>query len=179
VAGLLICFRNAGSRNSQEESFEEWLEKDKRVLIHAGGKSRRLPAYAATGKILTPIPVYRWERGQKIDQKLLDIQLPFYHRILSRSPGRLNTLIASGDILILNDENFGELPDVDVVLFGTWTEAVQATRHGVFFCHRNNPGELSFILQKPSAGRIQELIENYYFLMDVGVWLLSPRAIKK
>ena len=161
------------------ESFEEWLEKDKRVLIHAGGKSRRLPAYASTGKVLTPIPVYRWRRGQKIDQKLLDIQLPFYQRILNRSPERLNTLIASGDILILNDEDFDELPDVDVVLFGTWTEAVQATRHGVFFCHRNNPDELSFILQKPSTGLIQELIENYYFLMDVGVWLLSPRAVKK
>lgn len=160
-------------------NFEAWMESEKRVLIHAGGKSRRLPAYAATGKILTPVPVYRWERGQRIDQKLLDIQLPFYQKILSRSPERLNTLIASGDILIINEEEFGELPDVDVLLFGTWTEAVQASRHGVFFCHRNNPEELSFVLQKPSISRIQELIENYYFLMDAGVWLLSSRAISK
>jgi galactokinase/mevalonate kinase-like predicted kinase len=177
--GTAHLFSECWKHERSGENFENWLEKDKRVLIHAGGKSRRLPAYAATGKILTPIPVYRWERGQKIDQKLLDIQLPFYQKILSRSPEKLNTLIASGDILILNDEDFGELPDVDIVLFGTWTEAVQATRHGVFFCHRNNPGELSFILQKPSALQIQELIENYYFLMDVGVWLLSPRAVKK
>jgi galactokinase/mevalonate kinase-like predicted kinase len=164
---------------SPGDSFEEWLESEKRVLIHAGGKSRRLPAYAATGKILTPIPIYRWERGQKIDQKLLDIQLPFYKKILSKSPAKLNTLIASGDILILNEEDFGRLPEVDVILFGTWTEAVQASNHGVFFCHRNNPDELSFILQKPSTDRIQELVENYYFLMDVGVWLLSPRAVNK
>ena len=171
---LYECWRQQG----KGYSFEEWLESDKRVLIHAGGKSRRLPAYSATGKVLTPIPVYRWKRGQRVDQKLLDIQLPFYQKILSKSPGKLNTLIASGDILILNEDDFGRLPDVDVLLFGTWTEAVQASKHGVFFCHRNNPGEVSFILQKPSTGRIQELVEDYYFMMDVGVWLLSVRAVK-
>ncbi len=169
------CWKDQGAG----DNFESWLEKDRRVLIHAGGKSRRLPAYAATGKILTPIPVYRWERGQKLDQKLLDIQVPFYQKILDRSSDKLNTLIASGDILILNDDNFGRLPDVDVLLFGTWTEAVQASRHGVFFCHRNNPGELSFILQKPSVNKIQDLVNDYYFMMDVGVWLLSPRAVNK
>jgi hypothetical protein len=171
----LECWKQEG----RGESFEEWLEMDKRVLIHAGGKSRRLPAYAPTGKILTPIPVYRWERGQRVDQKLLDIQLPFYRKILSKASGKLNTLIASGDILIINDDDFGQLPDVDVLLFGTWTEAVQASKHGVFFCRRNNPGELSFILQKPSINHIQELVEDYYFLMDVGVWLLSPRAVNR
>ena len=172
---LYRCWKDQNSG----ESFESWLERDQRVLIHAGGKSRRLPAYSATGKVLTPIPVYRWERGQRVDQKLLDIQLPFYQKILSKSPDNLNTLIASGDILILNDDDFGRLPDVDVVLFGTWTDAVQASNHGVFFCHRNNPGELSFILQKPSTSRIQKLAADNYFMMDVGVWLLSPRAINK
>ena len=31
-------------------------------LLHAGGQGRRVPAYAPSGKILTPIPVFRWER---------------------------------------------------------------------------------------------------------------------
>ncbi|MFW5877833.1 MAG: bifunctional fucokinase/fucose-1-phosphate guanylyltransferase, partial [bacterium] len=172
---LYQCWKQQGSK----DNFEFWLEKEQRVLIHAGGKSRRLPSYAATGKILTPLPVYRWERGQKIDQKLLDIQLPFYQKVLDKSPVKLNTLIASGDILILNEDDFGHLPDVDVLLFGTWTEAVQASRHGVFFCHRNNPGELAFIMQKPSTSQIQDLVDDYYFMMDVGVWLLSPRAVNK
>ena len=29
---------------------EEWLQNEKRVLIHAGGQSRRLPSYAIMGK---------------------------------------------------------------------------------------------------------------------------------
>ena len=52
-------------------SFEEWLSSEKRLLLHAGGQSRRLPAYAPSGKILTPIPVFRWERGQRLSQDLL------------------------------------------------------------------------------------------------------------
>ena len=38
--------------------FEEWLAKDKKLLLHAGGQSRRLPAYAPSGKVLTPVPVF-------------------------------------------------------------------------------------------------------------------------
>ena len=40
--------------------FDQWLASDKRLILHAGGQSRRLPAYAPSGKILTPIPVFRW-----------------------------------------------------------------------------------------------------------------------
>lgn len=43
---------------------EKSLPAEKRILLHAGGQSRRLPGYAPSGKILTPIPVFRWARGQ-------------------------------------------------------------------------------------------------------------------
>ena len=59
-------------------SFDAWLSQEKRILVHAGGQSRRLPAYAASGKTSIPIPVFRWIRGQRIDQTLLDLQLPLY-----------------------------------------------------------------------------------------------------
>ena len=48
--------------------FTDWLKQEKRILLHAGGQSRRLPAYAPSGKILTPLPVFRWERGQRLSQ---------------------------------------------------------------------------------------------------------------
>jgi len=168
------CWRNqAGS-----DAFDSWLEKDQRMLIHAGGKSRRLPAYAPTGKILTPIPVFRWKKGQPVDQKLLDIQLPFYEKMLSKTPASLNTLIASGDILILNEEDLGPLPDVDVLMLGTWTDASQASQHGVFFSPRHNSGVLDFILQKPTIQEIQKWTPSHFFMMDMGVWLLSSKAIR-
>ena len=38
-------------------------QQEKRILLHAGGQSRRLPSDAPSGKVLTPIPVFRWARG--------------------------------------------------------------------------------------------------------------------
>ena len=63
------------------------------LLLHAGGQSRRLPAYAPSGKILTPIPVFRWERGQRLSQNLLQLQLPLYERIMDSAPKSLRTMI--------------------------------------------------------------------------------------
>lgn len=42
-----------------EETFSKWIGNEKKILLHAGGQSRRLPGYAPSGKILTPIPVDR------------------------------------------------------------------------------------------------------------------------
>lgn len=39
--------------------FDEWLNGPKRLALLAGGQSRRLPAYAATGKIFMPMPIMR------------------------------------------------------------------------------------------------------------------------
>ena len=80
----------------------EWLSREKRILIHAGGQSRRLPAYAPTGKVFIPIPVFRWARGQKINQTLLSLQLPLYEKIMEDVPDNLHTLIASGDVYVHN-----------------------------------------------------------------------------
>ena len=51
-----------------EQDFLEWLGNEKRILLHAGGQSRRLPGYAPSGKVLTPVPVFRWARGQRLSQ---------------------------------------------------------------------------------------------------------------
>ena len=42
--------------------FDSWLSREKRILIHAGGQSKRLPSYAVSGKILIPIPVCLYMR---------------------------------------------------------------------------------------------------------------------
>ena len=73
-------------KEAPDVSVEEWLGQEKRILLHAGGQSRRLPGYAPSGKILTPIPVFRWARGQRLSQNLLSLQLPLYERIMKKAP---------------------------------------------------------------------------------------------
>ncbi|WP_317193448.1 bifunctional fucokinase/fucose-1-phosphate guanylyltransferase [Aureibaculum flavum] len=164
--------------DDKSESFSQWLGKEKRILIHAGGQSRRLPGYAPSGKILTPIPVFRWERGQQIDQNLLDLQVPLYEKILKKTPKNLNTLVASGDVYIRSEGQINELPDVDVACYGLWVNAELACNHGVFICNKSNPEELLYMLQKPPTHELQELSQDKLYLMDVGIWVLSDRAIE-
>ena len=159
-------------------SVKEWLAKEKRILLHAGGQSRRLPGYAPSGKILTPIPVFRWARGQKLSQNLLSLQLPLYEEIMHKAPDSLHTLIASGDVYIRNSEPLQDIPDVDVVCYGLWVDPALATNHGVFVSDRQTPDKLDFMLQKPSLDDLGKLAQTHLFLMDIGVWLLSDRAME-
>jgi len=163
---------------SDKGDFLSWLSKEKRIIIHAGGQGRRLPAYAPSGKVLTPIPIFRWERGQKIDQNLLDLQVKLYEKILENSPENLNTLIASGDVYIRSEGKIDTLPEADIVCYGIWTDTELASKHGVFVCNRKNPEELQYMLQKPSRAVLKELSQEHLFLMDIGIWVLSDRAVE-
>lgn len=157
---------------------EEWLGQEKRILLHAGGQSRRLPGYAPSGKILTPIPVFRWARGQRLSQNLLSLQLPLYERIMKKAPESLHTLIASGDVYIRANQPLQEIPEVDVVCYGLWVEPSLAKNHGVFVSSRKSPDTLDFMLQKPSLDTLGELAGSHLFLMDIGIWLLSDKAVR-
>ena len=155
----------------------EWLNGERCIVLHAGGQSRRLPSYAPSGKILTPIPVFRWERGQRLSQSLLDLQLPLYERMMAQAPQRLTTMIVSGDVYIRAAERIGQIPDADVVCCGLWLDASIAKDHGVFVSDRRSPNVLKMMLQKPSTEQLSELLKDHFYLTDIGIWLLSDRAV--
>lgn len=161
-----------------QKEFGEWLSKEKRILLHAGGQSRRLPGYAPSGKILTPVPVFRWERGQKLGQNLLGLQLPLYKKMMEKAPKGLHTLVASGDVYIRATESLQDIPEADVVCYGLWVEPQLAKNHGVFVSNRNTPDRLDFMLQKPSIEVFAGLAATHLYLMDIGIWLLSDRAVE-
>ena len=160
-----------------EHSFSSWIAKEKRILVHAGGQSRRLPAYAACGKTSTPIPVFRWERGQRIDQTLLDLQLPLYESIMREAPDSLHTLVVSGDVFIRSTQKLQPIPEADVVCYGLWVNPTLAKNHGVYFMKRSTSNILDFVLQKPSTERMADLSLTHFAMMDIGVWLLSDKAV--
>lgn len=176
--GTVWLLESCRRKEMPEASFAAWLSREKRILLHAGGQSRRLPAYAPSGKILTPIPVFRWARGQRLSQNLLSLQTPLYEEIMQKAPASLHTLVASGDVYIRHTKPLQDIPEADVVCYGLWTEPSLATRHGVFLSNRKTPGVLDFMLQKPSLEKLGELAGSHLFLMDIGVWLLSDRAME-
>ena len=156
----------------------DWLNGERCIILHAGGQSKRLPAYAVSGKVLTPVPVFRWERGQRLSQTLLDLQLPLYERMMEQAPRRLTTMIVSGDVYIRAAERLGDIPDADVVCYGLWLDASIAKNHGVFVSDRRTPTVLKQMLQKPSPERLSDLLKDHFYLTDIGIWMLSDRAVR-
>ena len=160
------------------ESLSEWLPREKRILLHAGGQSRRLPSYAPSGKILTPVPVFRWERGQRLSQDLLSLQLPLYEQMMQMAPERIHTMVVSGDVLVRTSQPLQPIPDADVVCYGLWLDASVAKNHGVFVSSRKSPSVLKHMLQKPSIETLNEIQKDHYYLTDIGIWLLSDKAVE-
>ena len=177
------CFRSQETGGRRQETgdrsqeFEAWLAKEKRILIHAGGQSKRLPSYAVSGKILTPIPVFRWERGQRLSQNLLSLQLPLYEKMMAMAPEHIHTMVVSGDVLIRATQPLQPIPDADVVCYGLWLDASVAKNHGVFVRDRRTPNVLKQMLQKPSVQTLSELQRDHFYLTDIGIWLLSDKAV--
>ena len=159
-------------------SFDEWLSSEKRILIHAGGQSKRLPSYAVSGKVLMPLPVFRWERGQKLSQNLLSVQLPLYEKMMAMAPENIHTMVVSGDVLIRATQPLQPIPEADVVCYGLWLDASIAKNHGVFVSSRQTPSVPKQMLQKPSVQTLTEIQKDHFFLTDIGVWLLSDKAVK-
>ena len=168
----------AHSDANNQKTFDEWLSSEKRLLLHAGGQSRRLPAYAPSGKVLTPVPVFRWERGQRLSQDLLSLQIPLYKKIMDAAPSSLHTMIVSGDVLIRTTQPLQPIPEADVVCFGLWLGPEIAKNHGVFVSSCDTPSVLKCMLQKPSPATLGTIQKDHYYLTDIGIWLLSDKAVK-
>ena len=176
--GTAWLLQEAKRDDTSDVSFPDWLAKEKRILIHAGGQSKRLPSYAVSGKVLMPLPVFRWERGQKLSQDLMSVQLPLYEKMMAAAPERLHTMVVSGDVLIRTTQPLQPIPDADVVCYGLWLDASVAKNHGVFVSDRRTPSVLKQMLQKPSVQTLAELQKDHFYLTDIGVWLLSDKAVE-
>ena len=163
---------------SDEEAFDRWLGCEKRILLHAGGQSRRLPSYAPSGKILTPVPVFRWERGQRLSQDLLSLQVPLYEQIMEAAPDDVHTMVVSGDVYIRATKPLQKIPDADVICYGLWLGPEIAKDHGVFVSSREHPSSLECMLQKPSVETLNALLKDHFYLTDIGIWLFSDRAVE-
>jgi len=132
----------AGRRS---DAWREVLGDLRILIIHAGGDSRRLPAYGPCGKIFVPAP---GESDSAVYLSLFDKQLPIYLG-MGRSPhGRGQIVITSGDVLLWFDPRSVRFADEGITGLSCLAPPQQAARHGVFCPGRD--GRVRIYLQKPS-----------------------------
>ena len=94
------------------------------------------------------------------------------------APDSIHTMIVSGDVLIRTTQPLQPVPDADVVCYGLWLDASVAKNHGVFVSSRRTPSVLKQMLQKPSVATLGELQKDHFYLTDIGVWMLSDKAVQ-
>ena len=122
--------------------------------------------------------MFRWERGQRLSQDLLSLQLPLYEQMMDMAPEGIHTMVVSGDVLVRTSQPLQPIPDADVVCYGLWLDASVAKNHGVFVSSRKSPQVLKHMLQKPSIETLNELQKDHYYLTDIGIWMLSDKAVE-
>ena len=165
-------------------SIEEWLGASQKLIVHSGGESRRLPAYAALGKAFMPLPPVEGLSPRLTDQVLADFQIPAYLEVLAEAGPRAAALVTSGDVWL--DFDTTDIPTVsaDVTGIGMRVPNDTAQHFGVFFVERtrqartNQARPAAFFLQKPTPQTIAARQIEFEAFVDTGMWLLGVPALR-
>ena len=110
--GAEVVARQAASEDPRAiepegPSYVELLRRLRILIVHAGGDSRRLPAYGPCGKVFVPLPD---ESDSAVGVTLFDRQLPTYLALPPAREGAGQVVITAGDVLLGFDPARSTLP---------------------------------------------------------------------
>jgi fucokinase len=143
--------KRVGSGGSTLFSLAAVLEREPRLeglrilIVHAGGDSRRLPAYSPCGKIFVPVP------GQSqgaLGMTLFDRLVPSFLDLPAGFDGAGQVVVTSGDALLRFDPESARFDAPGMTLLSSFVAPEEAARHGVYLV--GDDGALRLYLQKPS-----------------------------
>ena len=137
-------------RNLRQLWSDKWV-----LIIHSGGESRRLPAYAAEGKVFTPLPTTT-ESG--LPAALFDLCCQQYEKLPRPRDG--GVLVVSGDVLLSFDPEAVVLDRPGVVGVAYPGPAQRGAEHGVYVAETTALPSgclpVADFLQKPNAQTAKE-----------------------
>ena len=125
---------------------EAILSRLRILIVHAGGDSRRLPAYSPCGKIFIPLPAIT---QPKTGSTLFDRLVPAFLALPAGAPGAGQVVVAAGDALIRFDPAAVHFGAPGITALGAPASPQEAARHGVLCPNRD--GSVRLYLQKPDV----------------------------
>ena len=150
----------------------EWWSRQRVLLIHCGGDSRRLPQYSLCGKLFSAVPVTApWGEVSTVFDEMLALSTAWVGRLDS------GLVVGSGDVILTFDaESLNwERPGVSGVAM--LQPAGTGMRHGVYVM--DEQGRVYAFLQKPSLSGLTAaggLLEHGQVALDTGLLRFSPEA---
>ena len=145
----------------------EILQRLRILIIHAGGDSKRLPAYGPCGKIFVPLP----EEDLSVPgQTLFDRNAAELFSLPAPANGKGQVVVVSGDALLLFRAGIFQPAESGVTVLSNFTGTEEARRHGVYCV--NAHGALRLYLQKPTGEEQQRhgaVDRSGRVLLDLGL----------
>ncbi len=150
------------------------------LICHSGGDSRRIPAYAAQGKIFMPLPT-----SNRVGRPaaLFDLVLSGAEALPERAGGQV--LVLSGDVLIAFDSERLDLRPHGVIGAAYYVGLARGSRHGVYVARaapaRAGCFPVADFLQKPDEAAAREfgaLDAAGRVLVDTGILSFDPAAVE-
>ena len=106
---------------------EGWWSRQRVLLIHSGGDSRRLPQYSLAGKLFTALPVRTpWGDVSTLFDEMLLLSTAWAAKLSS------GLLVTSGDALLTFDSALLDWTKPGVCGVGMLQPAEVGTQHGVY-----------------------------------------------
>ena len=137
-----------GIEVNSSDAIEQALSRLRILIVHAGGDSRRLPAYGPCGKIFVPLPK---ESGGNsagpLPPALFDRLVPAFLALPPSAAGQGQVVVTSGDALIFLDAAQVEFKQ-GLTAVACYATPEEASRHGVFCL--GGDSAVALYLQKPS-----------------------------
>jgi galactokinase/mevalonate kinase-like predicted kinase len=167
---LEVLRQETQRRDVTPQGAQDWRELlgDLRILIvHAGGDSKRLPAYGPCGKIFLPVP---GDSESALPITLFDRQLELLLALPDSDHGRGQLLVTSGDVLLQFDPRQVRFDTPGITALGCLVAPEEASRYGVYLAGAD--GQLERFLQKPTPKQQLELgvVDRFgQSLLDIGV----------
>ncbi|MGA2266860.1 MAG: L-fucokinase [Bryobacteraceae bacterium] len=143
---LARILEREGQPLSDVRGSERILRRLRILIVHAGGDSRRLPAYGPCGKIFVPVP---GETQAGLAATLFDLLVPDFLALPPGASGRGQIVVAAGDALVRFDSSNLRLDAPGMTVLGCYAEPSEASRHGVYCLCADD--SITLYLQKPSV----------------------------
>ena len=160
--------------NMLYKEYGDSLLRQRVLLLHSGGDSRRLPAYSVVGKLFAPLPTEE-------HYALFDVMLENYAQLPALDNGQL--IIVSGDVLLNFDAAFINFSATGVTGVAYPDAPEQGRSFGVYVVRRpqREATPADDVLQKPDPAELQthnaiDFANRIW--VDTGILNLAPDAVR-
>lgn len=165
-----LLFQEDGA--SPTIDLRDWWSRQRVLLIHSGGESRRLPQYSLSGKLFSTVPVMApWGEVSTVLDEMLALSSAWAEQVPS------GLVVGSGDVILTFDAQAVNWKRAGFSGVAMLQPAETGAKHGVYVI--DGEGRVDRFLQKPSVSTLKAangFAEGDQVALDTGLLVCCPES---